>query len=229
MLLLLLACDDPTEADNAAALTAASEQVTFGTVGALGPHRLEASVVRAVTAARDGGPAGETRTTRESLVLAWKDADHWSFSSSRDGRVRNRVVVYDAVAWSAQNDAPLERKGDAELFRVELAQSWDPWQLALDGVRDQIGLTPGAPEVVEGRRVVRHEVAPVPLAPGARRTWTVSSASGVVWIDEATAVRLLGEVRVSASARHETSETALTFALSSIGVDPGIAAPAAEK
>ena len=53
-----------------------------------------------------------------------------------------------------------------------------------------------------------------------------TAADGQVWFDEASAVRLKGNVHVSAVSGARTLEVRLDFALEGLGVDPGISPPA---
>lgn len=216
----LLGCGDGPGRPEApeATLEQAAGTVTLGTIRDLGPCVVRSSVRREVAGK---GPA---RVSEETSELRWQDQDHWSWVSARDGRTVAETIVWDGVAWSAHAGRPLERKGDAEPFRVQLGQVWDPWT-ALEGLAEQVALVPGDVEDLAGRRTVRHAVQPRALPEKAHRTWVVDAAEGAVWIDEATAVRVQGDVRVSAASRTERKRVDLAFTVDAIGGDPAVRRP----
>lgn len=211
-------------------LIVAAEEATFGTLAGLGPFRMSASV-RRTTGVGPGSPLASdaTEESLEVVELRWRDADHWSYLQRRDGRVRSEVVVWDAVAWAGDGDGSPERKGDAEPYRVQLATTWDPWEWGLEGLTPGITLAQQGVELLDGRRTLRHLLAPAPPPDKPRRGWTVTAVEGEVWIDEATAVRLRGRVLASATSGTRTRTIDLVFSVDDLGLDPGISAPARDK
>ncbi|MDP2314156.1 MAG: hypothetical protein Q8P41_14735 [Pseudomonadota bacterium] len=222
-LLAVLGCAGPVE-DAPPPLPLAAEQATFATLTGLGSYRMQASVRRAT-----GGEGTVEMVGTETVELRWKDADHWSYVQRRDDRVRTEVVVWDAVAWANGGQGPLVRKGDAEPYRVQLAATWDPWERALESLAASIRLEPVGADLVDGRRAQRHTLVVVPPPEKRRRGWTVTAVEGDVWIDEATAVRLQGNVRVEASSGARTRQVALSFAIDGVGLDPEVSAPRGDK
>lgn len=214
----LLACGREGEQVAPPTLTAAAERVTLGTVRDLGP-----CIVRGTLRRETAGP-GITRASEETSELRWQDPDNWSWVRTRDGRAVEETRVWDAVAWTRTGDRDFARKGDAEPYRVQLASVWDPWA-SLESFARQVVLTPGEVEELEGRRVVRHvaSLAPPPERP--RRGWTVDSVDGTVWIDEATALRLQGDVTLAARDGDLRQTLHLAFSVSAIGGDPGLTPP----
>lgn len=222
-LFAVVACSG-SAGDAALPLPAAAEKATFATVSGLGSYRLQADVTRSI-----GAEGMAPLVSTESVELRWRDADRWSYVQRRDDRVRSEVVVWDAVAWANGGDGPLVEKGDAEPFRVQLAGTWDPWSWALEGLAAGIRLEPDAVEIVEGRRALRHTVAALPPPEKPRRGWTVTAAEGEVWIDEATAVRLKGRVKVDAISGAQKQQVTLSFGIAGVGVDPEVSAPPGDK
>jgi hypothetical protein len=222
-LLGVLACVGSAE-EEALPPPVAAEKATFATVSGLGSYRLQAEVRRSM-----GGEGTPPRVSTESFELRWRDADHWSYVQRRDERVRSEVVVWDAVAWTNGGDGPLVQKGDAEPFRVQLAGTWDPWSWALEGLAHGVHLEPDTIEIVEGRRALRHTVSPVPPPEKLRRGWTVTAADGEVWIDEASAVRLKGRVKVEAVSGAQKQDVELTFGMGGVGLDPEVSPPQGDK
>lgn len=218
-----MACAGAVE-DAAVPLPAAAEKATFATVSGLGSYRLLADVRRSV-----GGDGAVPLVSTESVELRWSDSDNWSYVQRRDDRVRSEIRVRDSIAWANGGNGPLVNKGDAEPFRVQLAGTWDPWSWALEALSSGLLVTPEGVEIVEGRRAVRHAVAPAPPPEKPRRGWTVTAADGEVWIDEATAVRLKGRVRIEAVSGAQKQDVALTFTFGGIGADPDASSPPGDK
>lgn len=218
-LLALLACGSPERStDEPIALTAAAEKTTFSGVAALGSFHLSASVRRTDTV--EGRPPAESGETME---IRWQDADHWSQVAARDGRVHTDVRVWDGVAWVVGKTG-LEKKGDPERYRIQLATVWDPWTWGLERAAEDIKSVMGPVELLDGRRAVRYTLALADLKKG-HRSWTPTAVSGDVWIDEATAVRMRGQVRVEATGDKRTRTTELLFTIGSIGADPAVVRP----
>lgn len=237
-LALLAACTGSGELATST-LPEAAQEVTFASLAALGSFQLQAAVEREV----QNGSASP-QTSQETLEIRWRDADHWSYRHGRDGRVVREIVVWEAVAWAGDGDGPLDRKGDAEPYRVQLATVWDPWQWGLESLADAVVFDQGELELRDGRRLRRHQLSLPPELPepeaaeGAkiskrpkppRRGWKASAVTGTVWIDEATAVRLDGKVAAEAVSGDRRQRTELLFAVGSIGGDPGVAPPPGDK
>lgn len=242
--LLLAACGGGGQ-DAPPPLPVAAEEATFASVAALGSFHLQAAVNRTITAGTTVQPSEET------VEIRWRDQDHWSYRHGRDGRIRSEVVVWEGVAWSSAGGDPLERKGDAEPYRVQLASVWDPWAWGLESLAAAVAYDEGALELTDGRRLLRHTLSlapppPEPAKPGRkhakaeaaegeappaataakpRRGWTATAVQGDVWIDEATAVRLQGKVTVDAASGGRTQRVELLFSVNGIGVDPGVSPP----
>lgn len=221
MLLLLIACrgvgsgSTPEEA-----LLDASKEVTFGTVKDLGSHRMQALITRSVTPT-----GGAALVTEEQVTLAWQDERTWSYQATRDGKVRNEVVVFDGAPWR-RTGGRWERAEDAQSWEVQLASVWDPWRLAFESLESSLRLVPETLDEIEGRRAWKQRVEVIPAPQGRRRKpWTATVAEGSVWLDEATALRLVGDVHVVAEAPGKSMDITLRFATSGIGMDARVRAP----
>lgn len=236
--LSLLACAGDPGAEAGPTLAEGAASTIFASQSTLGPHVMRVSVRRSVRAESTPGE----QISEETLLLRWQDTDHWRLERARDGRPVEGVTIWDNVAWHDGADGPV-RKPDAEPARVLLAQTWDPWRLAFEQVDASLVLTDVGVETTQGRKAHRHSVtarAPVeadaaaagadPPRPAARTraprprrgAFEVTAASGDVWIDEATAVRLAADVRVDARAGAQQHTTVLHFALEQIGGDVGL-------
>ncbi len=205
VLALLVACTSAPQGamdtPGARTLAAGSRQVTFGSLAQLGSFVLRTTVVR------ETPDAPGTRQVEET-ELRWADADHWASTRARDGRLVRSALVLDGVGWLGAT-APTDRVEDAEALRVQLAQTWDPWD-ALSTVREQLALEDARSERALGSRTLwRHRpvvrAAEVRLGPKGRprregrRGWALTAADGEVWLEEVGAVWLSGWVRVEAA------------------------------
>jgi hypothetical protein len=221
MLLILIGCDGAGGSPKAQeALLDASAEVTFGTVKELGPHRFQAEIVRTVT------PTGGTPlVTREQINRAWQDERTWEYEASRDGKVRNHVIVFESVAWRATGER-WTRAQDALSWEVMQSGVWDPWQIAFESLQDSLKLVPDSLEEIEGRRAWKQRVELVPAPEGRRkRPWTATVAEGAVWIDERSALRLVGDVHVVAESAGKSLDISLRFATAGIGMDARVKPP----
>lgn len=221
VLLLLFACSTP-EAPVAARLQAA-EHATLATVAELGSYALSSEVTRTWTS-----KTGQLRSNKQTSELQWEDPDQWSFQLSRGDRVVQRVVVFGGQPWVSTGSQPMSRQGDAEPYRVQLSAAWDPWNLALDQVREQIQLSELRNDTLDGREVMIFKVGIKALPEKARPAWRATSAEGQVWIDRLTSVRLKGEMTVQAEGKQENLEIRFLFQLSHIGEAVSITDPAQE-
>ena len=202
----LVACstsgDAPTSRAEARTMAAGADNVTFGSLASLGALVQDSTLRRTVQVEGSAAAAPDVETS----VLRWGDPDQWSSARTRNGRIVRSVLVRGGVAWLG-DASPTVRQPDAEPFRVQLAQTWDPWDAAFSVVRGQLALVDEKDgSTREGRKAWRHslQVAAPPDADtptgsrGRRPTWAVTSARGDVWLDEITAVRLAVNVHVEA-------------------------------
>lgn len=218
LLLTLLACDAPAPAPEVEAFPVAARRVTFATLESLGPHRLDARITR--TTQVEGAPPSEED---ESISLRWQDADHWQVSRRRDDKPVGEVRAWEGSAWLSSRGGPLRLHGDAEPFRAALAAEWDPWAAALGSYADHIGFREVGEELVEGRKARLYALELLDAVGGKGRE--VERVEGRVWIDELTAVRLVGDLAVDAVHRGKRRGVRLRFAVVEIGGDPGVASP----
>lgn len=216
-LLLLTACSGGGA--DAPSLVAASRDVTFGSLGALGSFVLEARVQR------DRTTESGTTSTVEAFQLSWKDVDHFEVVETRDGRPGTRTLVVGGRAWFATGAGPLLPQRDAEPYRAQLAQTWDPWTAALEPFGERMVYTETDREPVEGRPTIVYTVSLAPLEKPVKRAWEPVALDGRVWVDEATAVRLLADVRGEARSGAATLVTQLQVAVKGVGVEPTLSAP----
>ncbi len=220
----VLGCRSAETTPGASVLAKGAETTIFASQTSLGAHVMRATVTRTPTS---GGGA----TSTETLELHWKDADHWSLVRTRDDRAVEDLRVFGGRAWSS-HDGDWRDEGDAEPFRVMLSRTWDPWALAFEPVEERLVATEVGAEVYAGRPARKHEVSYGPPPPPRRKRqkprpgpWDPASASGTVWIDEGTAVRLGADVTVSATINGAPTDVALRFALDHVNGDVAVEPP----
>jgi hypothetical protein len=222
MMLWWLACAEP-EASPEARVEAA-EMATLASVSELGSYVMSSKIVRTWSAV-----GGDKRKLEEEMTLRWEDADRWSLRWLRDGRQTQRVVLFGGSPWVATGDGALSRKSDPEPYRVQLASAWDPWDLALDQVHRQVGLSFLRPDVYEGRPVRVFSTTLLPLPPKSHASWTATAIAGEVWLDEATSVRLKVDLTLSAQGKRETLDLEFMMAVAGIGQPADVADPQIEE
>ncbi|GDX78897.1 hypothetical protein LBMAG42_07080 [Deltaproteobacteria bacterium] len=221
LLILSLACGSGgSSATTPEVLSAAAQKTTIASFEALGAHILESR--SEITTAREGV---EDSLVSEVTRLRWQDDDHWQWVRERDGSRLSEVRVFDGVAWAASGAAALRRRPDPEPLRASLALDADPWVATMGTAESRIGYTEAGEEEVEGRKVWRYVLSLLPGVSGGRKSRDVLAVEGQVWIDQATAVRLAGDVTVQTKSRDQTRNTHLRFTVTRIGGDAGVEPP----
>lgn len=161
----------------------ASAQVTWESTALLGPHRFESSVTRTEYG----------RDSVDAVEVKWADWESFEVIRRRNGELRSRVVMIDGAAWQGDADR-MRRTENVQLYRRELATSWNLWEEALSPFLFVMQLEKTGETVVEGRPALVYAVSldPTKEAPGSGHR--PDALSGTVTVDEGTAVRLLGDV-----------------------------------
>lgn len=241
---LLAACgDDPRIAE----LAEVSQQLSFETVDQLGPHHYLGSLKH--EAERSDGSVDRTD---EAVEIRWQDWNSFEYRRTVEGELESAVVTRDGTPWQLLSDGSWRKGTDAEPHRLELRQSWNAWDQALEPYLERIRYVDRGTELVEGRQARRYavELAPEPAVAaededpkaGKRRRARAAKAkaraassdrlvslSGEVWVDESTAVRLLADVEASRVHRGRRHTVRLKVVRSDVGRDQKIKAPAAER
>lgn len=240
---LIVACgDDPRVAE----LAEVSQQLSFESVDQLGPHHYIGSLKH--EAERSDGSVDRTD---EAVEIRWQDWNSFEYRRTVEGELDSAVVARDGTPWQLLSGGSWRKGTDAEPYRLELRQSWNAWDQALEPYLERIRYVDRGTELVEGRQARRYavELAPVPTvsedAPakaGKRRRARAAKAkpkaadadrlvslSGEVWVDESTAVRLLADVEASRVHRGRRHTVRLKVVRSDVGRDQKIKAPEAER
>lgn len=227
-------------------LEAASEQVTFASIEQLGPHRSLATLERVESHA-----GRETSRHTESVDIRWESWDRFQYRRDVDGRPVSESVVSDGQAWHRRQGGRWSLIADPETHRQQLRLTWNAWEQAVGPFGDRMALTRVGLEPVEGRRAIRYTLSLTPsVAEQASSSSSASSSasvvgeggkssrrrrpsasfeptslSGVVWVDEATAVRLTGQVTGTLARADYTRTLSLQLARTGIGLSQDITPP----
>lgn len=230
LLLVLTACKGCEEqpAEPPMALPEAADEAIFASVERLGPHRCVATVTRQDT--RDGTAAAPEELAVE---IAWRDWDRFRYARTVNGEPASEVIVVDGRPWARTRGGRWEEREDAETWRVQLQSTWDTWDEALEPFGGRLALSETGRELIEGRWARRFTVALAPEPEGVQKrgrkpAFTPISLSGTVWLDEATAVRLLAEVQGEVQQGNLRRAITLRLARSDFGEDLGIRRPQVE-
>ena len=222
-------------------LAQVSQEVQFESVDQLGPHLYLASIRHRISRSD-----GSTERSDEAVEIRWQDWDTFAFRRVVDAELQSAVVTVDGRPWTLRSNNRWDRRDDAEPYRLDLRQSWNAWDQALEPFDDRIELTVEGTELFEGRIVRRYKVslAPepepdaTPRAKGKRRrkkrhkavqSVTLVSLDGRVWVDEGTAVRLQAEVTGELEQRGRRRTVELQLTRSGIGQPQDIEPPVAPR
>ena len=210
---LILSCSD--EPPEEVQIAEASHQVTWESAAMLGPHRYEASVARTEYG----------RESVEHMTVRWGDWDSFEVERRKDGALRARVLFIQGEAWQGDEDR-MRRTDNVQLYRRELATSWNLWEDALSPYLYVLKMEKTGETVVEGRPALTYSVSmdSTDDLPGSGHT--PLTLSGTVTVDEGTAVRLLADVEGTYQTRSgDERKVVLKLQRSEIGVVPELQEP----
>jgi hypothetical protein len=185
LLVLVAACGGPSVDDRA--LWDVSFKLTYASVASIGPHHTEATAVHERSGERP-------RKRTEVFDVRWGDWDNFQVKRSRDGKLLMEHRVIQGMPFGRSGRSGFRPSSDAELFRVELSQTWNALGLALEPFQWQLDAEPDGDAVIEGRPARRYALKLRPLSEGERlRSHVPVSLEGTVVLDAATGVRLFAE------------------------------------
>ena len=168
-------------------LVTASEKVIFASVEKLGAHRSISTFDR--TEYLDGNVRSEHQ---EILEISWRDWDNFQYARRVDDEVAAEVVIADFETW-AYSSAGWKRQPDGELYRVQLRSTWNQWDNMMHSFVEHVEWEAVGQEIIEGRKTQKYVANFIPPQQ-ARAGVRPISFDGAVWVDEQTAVRLLGTI-----------------------------------
>ena len=184
---LWLSCSQP-EAPPEKSLVDASQQVHFASVEKLGAHH---SLITVEVTERQF--TRETSSSTEVLELWWESWSRFRYQRKVNGKIKQEVLVIDDRPWQFNGKA--WRQGDdPESYRNQLKLSWDIWGRVYRSFSGNAKWTEEAVEMLGKRSVQRYSVTYTPPEKQPAYGLIPTSLSAIVWVDQATAVRLLGEM-----------------------------------
>lgn len=166
-----------------------SQQVDFGDIAGLGPHRMEASITR--TDRVEGQPP---RAREEQARVTWSSWDDFTLLRLSDGEERARFEASGGRGRMSKPDGAMHEVDDLEPLRLELRQAWDVWDPFLGSLRDCIAYTYEGQALIGGRLANRYSVSIAPAAAEPVARTVPELIEGTLWIDEASGVRLMADV-----------------------------------
>ena len=188
--LVLLGCTSSTDStleSGSQTLMEASQQVVFASTEQLGPHRL-----RSVLNQTEYHGEDIRNQHKEVLLIDWMDWDHWQATQLVDDEVVSEILIMDGACLERVGPKYVERP-DGEPYRVQLRSMWNQWDSVVRSFEPNTTWTYQSTMTIDGRKVQQYSAAHV--APSkSSATLFPKRFEGNVWVDEATAVRLLADV-----------------------------------
>ena len=190
-MIFLLGCTIVPEITEEEKLAEASNKVIFASTEALGAHKYESRVRRKEL--RDG----IVESSHDEIVeIYWNDWDNFSYSRTIDDKEVTAIIVINHIPWLKSYNKPWKKEEDAEPYRLQLRGAWNTWEQYLGSYERKLSFTPLGTEEIEGRGITRYELSLDPSAVEPNRHLELSSLTGSVSLDQATAVRLYTEVQL---------------------------------
>ncbi len=171
-------------------LVRASREVGFGDIASLGPHRLEATIQRTVIVSGERRPGAQ-----DQIQLVWQDWDNFQLARRRGGEIISQVLVEEGSAQVRKPDGTLAPAADVEPHRVELRMAWDVWSLGLSVFDGMMAFEHQGESQLEGRTASQYRVLLAGDGPQRVGRVVADGLEGSLWLDEASAVRLMAEVK----------------------------------
>jgi len=188
--LVLSACtsdQDTVKTEAAKTLMEASTEVIFASAEALGPHRLR--TVLTVTEYHNGAQSSEHQ---EIQIIDWVDWDNWHVERSVDNETVEDVWIVNGQTFEKRSGSILAKR-DGEPYRVQLRNTWNQWESTMRPFNAVVSWEKQQQETLFDRKSQVYQ--------GQRDPNKVQSASlkvknftSTIWVDENTAVRLLGQM-----------------------------------
>lgn len=189
-LIFALGCwDSPTEekAKETTELVKASHEVIFASVEKIGQHSFQATYLQEEFHGED------VRTEHEEVLeISWQDWDNFQAKRLVDGEVVSDIIIVGSQTWDWQSEK-WEKRRDGEPYRVQLRNTWNQWDSVMRHFEQHVEWVSDGEEVVQGRKTKRYK-ANFTKPEALKASLRPAEFQAMVWVDEETAVRILGEV-----------------------------------
>ena len=193
-------------------LLEASQEVIFASTEALGPHRLRSIYVRTEY------HGDEIRNQyKEILSIDWMDWDHWQVTQMIDDEVVTQVMVMDGKCLEQVGGQYIKRP-DGEPYRVQLRSMWNQWDGLMRHFEPHTTWIEKGTSDIEGRKTQQYTAnftSPVDHRVGLSPKYLTAE----VWVDQQSAVRLVGKVDAVLIKDAYKKEVNFTVERSDIGTD----------
>ena len=203
-------------------LVVASEKVIFESVEKLGAHRSISTFNR--TEYFEENIRSEHQ---EILEISWRDWDNFQYARRVDDETVAEVIIADFKTW-AYSAGDWKPQPDGELYRVQLRTTWNQWDNMMHSFTEYVTWESVGQETIEGRKAQKY-VANFTPPPKAKAGVQPLAFEGAVWVDEQTAVRLLGTITGEMGQDTRRSKLKLQIQRVDINADFEIAPPVEES
>ena len=222
-MILLLSCTIVPEVSQNEQLAKASTEVIFASVEPLGTHRFQSRVRRKEI--REGK---EVSSHDETVDINWQDWDNFQYTRTIDTKEVSSLIVHNHIPWLRSYSKPWKEYEDAEPYRLQLRSAWNTWEQYLGTYEEQLSWRVLEATEWEGRPATRYELTLDTNALSQQKNLSLSSLSGSVTVDKATAARLYTEVKMILSADTYTKEIDIQLKRTDIGTRIDIQIPTNE-
>lgn len=188
-----IACADTTKEQSSNVeeqLLLASETVIFASAEQLGPHKLQT-----VYAQQEYHGEDVRSASKEIVDMDWVDWDNWHVKRMVDDEIVSNVWIFAGKTIEQQGQHYVEQV-DGEPYRVQLRSTSSQWDSVIRPFQPYILWKFQAKQEMDGRVV--HMYTAEFTEPDIKKTGVHPLRfAGTVWVDEQTAVRLLGKIEMT--------------------------------
>jgi hypothetical protein len=203
-------------------LVEASNTVIFSSVEQIGSHRFVSTFSRKEYHGED-----VRSEHQEILQITWKDWDNFQSTRTVSDQVVSDVIISDFTTWIFLGEE-WKKQPDGELYRTQLRMTWNQWDDVMRHFDEFVTWTPTSLEILDGRRTQKY-VASFSRPTDTKTTFRPLSFQGKMWVDELTAVRVLGEIKGELGRAAYKKELRLQIQRSEIGGEFTITEPVPQK
>ena len=212
MFILLLSCTIVPEESKEEKLAKASTKVIFASIEPLGSHVFRSKVRR-----KEYRGEKELSSHDEIVEIMWQDWDNFQYTRTIDTKEVSALIVHNHIPWLRSYNKPWKKYEDAEPYRVQMRSAWNTWEQYLGTYEEQLSWRILETTERDGRPVTRYEITLDTTKIAQKKNLNLSSLSGSVTVDTATAVRLYTELEMVLSSENYKKEIDIQLQRSDIG------------
>ena len=223
MLILLLSCTIVPEKSKEEKLAEASTKVIFASVEPLGSHVFQSKVRR-----KEFREGKEVSSHDEIVEITWQNWDNFQYTRTIDTKEVSSLIVHNHIPWLRSYKKPWKKYDDAEPYRLQLRSAWNTWEQYLGTYEQQLSWRVLETTEREGRPATRYEITLDTNRLTEKKNLGLSSLSGSVLVDTATAARLYTEIEMVLSSDSYKKEINIQLQRSDIGKTLEITPPSSQ-